>query len=77
VSSGGPSLAGLTAGASGQPAHTDPAGDLTELRRQQRRCSWDVATPLVRDAGTAYREVVGPPEQRNDKRAAGRGSTFL
>jgi hypothetical protein len=72
----GHDLAELRAGATGQAAYRDPAGELAELRRQQRQLSLEDATQLARDAAMAYSEVVGPPEQR-DEPEPGRGSTFL
>lgn len=70
-------LAELRAGATGQAAYRDPAGELAELRHQQRQLSLEDATPLARDAAMAYREVVGPREQRLVQPEPGRGSTFL
>jgi hypothetical protein len=74
-------LDGLRAGATGQPAVSDPAEQLAELRRQQRECNWDDATPLIRDAGLAYQEVMG--DRHEHERAADaaarepRGNGFL
>ena len=57
-------MAGLRSGATGAPAYPSPAEEQAELRRQQRQRPWDDATPLVRDAAQAYREVYGTAEQR-------------
>jgi hypothetical protein len=52
-----PDLTGLTCGATGQPAVTTPADELALLRHQQKTIGWHDATPLVRDAAQAYREI--------------------
>jgi hypothetical protein len=76
-----PDLSGLTAGATGQPAMSDPAELLAELRHQQRNRSWDEATPLLHDAAQAYREVMGSRRERQRAAdSAGRkpsSSTYL
>jgi len=69
-------LRDLTAGATGEPAYTEPDHAQAELRRQQRQLGWDEATPLVHDASTAYRDVVGPRDERQEHEAPG-ASRFL
>ena len=69
--------AGLRSGAAGGPAYGDSGGGLEQLAQ---RALAD-ATPLARDAATAYQEVMGDRRQReraNDRasRTPG-GSTFL
>jgi hypothetical protein len=76
-----PDLRELRAGATGQAADPDHAGELAELRRQQRQRGWDDATPMLRDEAAAYREVYGTPEQREGQldsaRQRPRGTSFL
>ena len=65
----GNDLAGLRAGATGQPAVTAAAELLREQRYQREQRTLDDSTPLARDAAEAYREVMGDRRQRQPSRS--------